>query len=136
MMRRIKHADVEQRMPKFRPAIPPARVEYLEQWIRAGAPDDAPAGRDGVSLEPEPRTEPTGPPTGPLSFATDIVGLFRPFDREEMLDYFDLFVFEDVRDHAEDIRDKVAAEEMPCDAPWPPERVAVFQRWIDEGRQP
>ena len=49
---------------------------------------------------------------------------------------FDLHRFEDVRDAADDILDVLEAGTMPCDEPWPAERVAVFRRWIDDGRLP
>ena len=124
------------RMPRFRPAVAPARIDYLEQWIRDGAPDDDPPGRVGVTVEPDPADEPTAPAGGALGFAADIVGLFRDSDRDSMSFAFDLHLFEDVRDHADEILEKVAEGSMPCDAPWDAERVDLFERWIDDGRLP
>jgi hypothetical protein len=139
LIERLKAADPRARMPRFRPPVPPARIEYLEHWILKGAPDDDPPDRVGVSLEPEPAVEPTGPGSTVPGFAADIAGLFRPSDRAMMLFAFDLVVFEDVRDHADEILERLNAtgpQQMPCDAPWPSERIALFQRWIAGGRRP
>lgn len=75
-------------------------------------------------------------PTGPLGFAADIRPLFRDSDVAAMSFVFDLSKFEDVRDNAEAIHSRLADGSMPCDGPWPPERIALFRRWIDEGMQP
>lgn len=135
LLERLAAADALDRMPRFRPAVPDVRMAYLARWISAGAPDDDPPGRIGVRAEPDPAGEQTVP-TGPLSFATDVVGLFRGADRSAMLDKFDLHRFEDVRDHSAEILDAVATGFMPCDAVWPADRVARFQKWIDDGMRP
>jgi hypothetical protein len=49
---------------------------------------------------------------------------------------FDLHRFEDVRDHADDILSQLKSGDMPCDASWPADRIAVFQKWIDDGKRP
>jgi hypothetical protein len=136
LIERLTTTDARDRMPRFRPAVPPARLEYLAQWISRGAPDDDPPGRVGVTVEPDPADEPTAPSTAPLSFAADILGLFRPFDRESMLFRFDLHRFEHVRDNVDTILDRLEQGSMPCDEPWPPERVARFRQWIDDGLLP
>ena len=70
-------------------------------------------------------------------FAADIVGLFRAdVDRASMLFAFDLHRFEDVRDNAAAILARLQNGSMPCDAPWPAERVALFRRWTDDGKLP
>jgi len=71
-----------------------------------------------------------------LSFATDIKPLFRQHDRQSMERAFDLWSFDDVRGHASDILERVKNGSMPCDGAWPPERVQVFQRWVDSGMAP
>ena len=68
-----------------------------------------------------------------LSFAKDIQPLFREDDRLAMDYRFDLWNYEDVCTHAQSILETVADGSMPCDEPWPEERVALFHRWIDEG---
>jgi hypothetical protein len=71
-----------------------------------------------------------------LSFATDIKPLFREHDRQSMERAFDLWSFDDVRAHASDILERVTNGSMPCDGAWPPERVQVFQRWVDSDMAP
>jgi hypothetical protein len=71
-----------------------------------------------------------------VSFATDIKPLFRELDRQSMQRAFDLWSFNDVRAHASDILERVKSGSMPCDGAWPPERVQVFQRWVDNGSAP
>jgi hypothetical protein len=133
---RLTREAVAARMPRFRPAVPAARIDYLRQWIRDGAPDDAPPGRVGVAVEPDPVDEPTAPAEGVLSFAAHIKDLFRDIDQGSMLFVFDLHRFEDVRDHADEILGRVEEGSMPCDGPWTAQRVDLFRRWIDEGRLP
>jgi hypothetical protein len=70
------------------------------------------------------------------SFATDIRPLFRTKDIDSMKKAFNLSSYDDVRDHADAILQKVAAGAMPCDGAWPDERVAVFRQWVQEGCQP
>lgn len=71
-----------------------------------------------------------------VSFARDIRPLFRDEDVDEMQWAFDLTDYADVCRYAEPILDRVAEGTMPCDAPWPAERVELFQRWVDGGTQP
>jgi hypothetical protein len=63
----------------------------------------------------------------------DIKPMFREWDREEMMYLFDLWSYEDVRDNAENIQDRVADGTMPCDEPWPQEQVDLFGTWISAG---
>jgi hypothetical protein len=70
------------------------------------------------------------------SFARDIRPLFREKDVNSMKKAFDLSSYDDVRDHADAILQKVATGSMPCDGAWPPDRVALFRRWVQEGHQP
>ena len=73
--------------------------------------------------------------SGP-SYAADVKPLFREQDRRAMTFLFDLWAYEDVRANAADILSALEAGEMPCDGPWPPERVDLLRRWIDEGLRP
>ena len=63
----------------------------------------------------------------------EIRSLFRPMDVESMEPFFDLSSFEDVRAHAEDIVSRLEDMTMPCDEPWPEERVQLFRHWMDAG---
>jgi len=70
------------------------------------------------------------------SFAKDIRPLFREKDINSMKKAFDLSDYDDVRSHADAILGKVSAGAMPCDGPWPQDKVDLFRRWIEEGLKP
>jgi hypothetical protein len=70
------------------------------------------------------------------SFAADIAPLWREDDVESMLFAFDLRSYEDVKENAEDIWDRLDDGSMPCDEEWPAERVSLFRSWIDGGMAP
>ncbi|HSB14081.1 MAG TPA: hypothetical protein VLE22_06455 [Bryobacteraceae bacterium] len=74
----------------------------------------------------------------PLSFATDIRPLFRDSpDVDSMQGYgLDLSSYEDVKDKAAEIYERLEDGSMPCDESWPAERLALFKQWIDEGLAP
>jgi len=38
-----------------------------------------------------------------------------------------------VKSRAKDIYDQVFSGEMPCDKPWPEEKVTTFKQWMDSG---
>jgi hypothetical protein len=71
-----------------------------------------------------------------VSFATDIRPLFRPEDVESMSWAFDLTSYEDVRENAEAIHERLSEGSMPCDEQWPNEQVQRFRSWIDAGMPP
>ena len=80
----------------------------------------------------------TGQPDSPaeLGFDHDVRPLFREKDRESMLRAFDLWSYPDVQAHQDAILQRLRDGTMPCDGAWPPERVALFQRWIASGSAP
>jgi hypothetical protein len=67
------------------------------------------------------------------SYARDIQPLFREGDRESMKFAFDLWDYDDVCLHANDILERLAEGAMPCDGEWPEERIAKFRRWVEAG---
>ncbi|MGH7910825.1 MAG: hypothetical protein ACREOV_03810 [Candidatus Dormibacteraceae bacterium] len=69
------------------------------------------------------------------SFETDIRPLFREHDRESMTYSFDLWKYEDVKDRADDILDRLEEGDMPCDRPWSDEQIAAFRAWVDGGME-
>lgn len=69
------------------------------------------------------------------SFEQDIKPLFREYDRENMSYSFDLWSYEDVKGHADDILDRLEEGDMPCDSPWPDEQIATFRAWMDDGME-
>jgi hypothetical protein len=68
-----------------------------------------------------------------VSFAGDVKPLFREKDRASMLSHFDLWSFDDVSEHAPAILAELDKGAMPCDGPWPADRVDVFRRWLAQG---
>jgi hypothetical protein len=67
------------------------------------------------------------------TFAADIRPLFRDSDIEEMSWSLDLASYDEVRDNAEAIYARLSDGSMPCDGPWPEERVTTFRAWMDAG---
>lgn len=66
-------------------------------------------------------------------FELHIRPMFRLLDRDHMAFKLDLYDYDQVVRHADDIRDWL--DRMPTAAtggPWPPEWVALFARWSDE----
>ena len=49
---------------------------------------------------------------------------------------FDLRSYDDVRENAAEIYERVADGSMPCDAEWPEEQIALLRSWIDAGMSP
>jgi CDGSH-type Zn-finger protein/truncated hemoglobin YjbI len=93
-------------------ATPGSRVSALEDHGDAGeAPVELPAAGEAVS------------------FQQHIKPLFRDRDRASMKFAFDLGSYDDVRDNARAILERVKAGTMPCDRAWPGEWVEVFERW-------
>jgi len=76
------------------------------------------------------------PSTSSISFATDIRPKFRDRDIKSMAGHFDLSSYDDVREHADSILERLAAGEMPCDGAWPAADVDTFRQWVTNGMQP
>jgi hypothetical protein len=70
------------------------------------------------------------------SFAQDIRPLFRDSDIQQMRFAFDLSQYPDVSRYADAIAARLADGSMPCDGPWPEDRVALFRQWMDDGCPP
>jgi hypothetical protein len=71
---------------------------------------------------------------GAVSFATDIMPLFREKDQESMQSAFDLWSYADVAANADAILAAVKDGKMPCDSAWPADKVQAFQSWVDAGK--
>ena len=69
-----------------------------------------------------------------ISFDKHIKAMFRPRDQQSMRFAFDLWSYDDVAAHADDILARVRAGTMPCDGAWPKEQVDAFQNWVDAGK--
>lgn len=67
------------------------------------------------------------------SYERDVKPLFRETDRESMRTSFDLWSYDDVKEHADAILGVLEAGAMPCDGAWPEDRVETFRRWVESG---
>jgi hypothetical protein len=72
----------------------------------------------------------------PPSFERDIGPLFRTEDVESMLFAFDLRSYDDVRENADEILERLEEGSMPCDELWPQTQIERFRAWIAGGKQP
>ncbi len=72
-------------------------------------------------------------PSPDISFDADIKPLFRQKDRDAMRGAFDLWSHADVQSHAVAIAERLKNGSMPCDGAWPPEKVSLFDRWVETG---
>jgi CDGSH-type Zn-finger protein/truncated hemoglobin YjbI len=115
-------------------AKPPPQMPMPHWWwpceatpgARAPALDaDQAAGEPEVALPA---------PDEPLGFDHHIKPLFRDRDRKSMKFVFDLWSYDDVAAHADGILQRLSDGSMPCDGAWPPERIAVFSRWVESGK--
>jgi hypothetical protein len=73
-----------------------------------------------------------------VSFVSDIRPLFRDSpDVDSMQGYgLDLSSYEEVKAKAPEIYARLEDGSMPCDEPWPKERLELFKQWMDEGSAP
>jgi hypothetical protein len=72
--------------------------------------------------------------TTPLvTYTESIRPQFRESDRDSMEAWFDLWSFDDVRDNAAEILERLEDGSMPCDDPWPKERIRLLRSWIEAG---
>jgi hypothetical protein len=69
-------------------------------------------------------------------FERDVKPLFRDVDQESMLSMFDLWSYDEVRENADAIVERLEDGTMPCDEPWPSERIDKFRAWVDGGMPP
>jgi hypothetical protein len=68
-----------------------------------------------------------------VSFEQDIKPLFRPEDQESMAWAFDLSSYDEVKERAPAILERLREGSMPCDGEWPKEKVQRFDQWIETG---
>jgi hypothetical protein len=65
-----------------------------------------------------------------VSYERDVRPLFRELDRDSMVETFDLWSYDDVRDHADAILTVLEAGSMPCDGAWSEVQLDTFRRWM------
>jgi hypothetical protein len=68
-----------------------------------------------------------------VSFEQDIKPLFRTVDQESMAWAFDLSSYDEVKDNAAAILERLREGSMPCDGEWPEEQVELFEQWTETG---
>jgi hypothetical protein len=80
-----------------------------------------------------------------VSFAKDIRPLFTSIDVDHMSAFFDLTSYGDVRNNAQEILQRLKGQGgsvMPPppakggDGPWTPDKIGLFQSWIEGGFLP
>jgi hypothetical protein len=49
---------------------------------------------------------------------------------------FDLWSYNDVEDHADQILTRLQRAEMPCDQQWPEQKILLFRNWLQGGMLP
>ncbi len=82
--------------------------------------------------------------TKPTSFQTDIRPLFTERDIQGMAKGFDLRSYDEVKQHASAIYDRIrgiGGAIMPPpppigEGPWPQSRIELFAKWMADGFQP
>jgi hypothetical protein len=72
-------------------------------------------------------------PQAEVGFQSEIRPLFREKDIQSMSTAFDLSSYDDVKASAQKILAALSNGSMPCDGPWPADRVALFREWVDAG---
>ena len=70
-----------------------------------------------------------------ISFSVAIRPLFRETDSTQGYE-LDLSSYEEVRPRAPENYARLVDGSMPCDEPWPPDRLEFFRLWMDEGCAP
>jgi len=73
-----------------------------------------------------------------ISLAVAIRPLFRDSPCVDSMQGYglDLSSYEEVRARAPEIYARLVDGSMPCDEPWPSDRLAFFRLWMDEGCAP
>ncbi len=94
------------------------------------------AAKDPKPLRGE-QPQPAPPKPAQVSFANDIMPLFKQF-QGPMMWRFDLTSYDAVKDNAQTIYGQISTQSMPP-PPFPPlnaEQIAMFKVWMDEGFPP
>jgi truncated hemoglobin YjbI len=124
---------VENSVPGCKPPLH-MPVPHWDWGTAAGPPDSRiPATPPGAE-EQEPAAPIVLPETNEqVLFGKHVKPLFRRQDRRSMQFAFDLWTYEDVKQHADGILKRLEDGSMPCDGRWSADRVDVFRRWVESG---
>jgi hypothetical protein len=110
-------------------AKPPPNMPMPRWWWVCNA---TPGARPTALAADQAESPAWSPPSAgqPVDFENHIKPLFRPMDRNSMKFAFDLWSEADLRTHGQAILNRLKSGTMPCDGPWPSEKVAVFEEWL------
>ena len=119
------------------PGAKPPEHMPMPHWdwnTAAGPPGSRISALEPASEEDRPAVLPHADEA--VSFETHIKTLFRHRDRQSMKFAFDLWVwaYDDVKQNAHAILDRLSNGSMPCDGAWPKEKVDGFGRWVGHDR--
>jgi truncated hemoglobin YjbI len=114
-------------------ATPPQQMPVPRwDWGTAGPPGARISALDTEAGEVALQLPAAGEPVG---FEAHVKPLFRERDRKSMRFAFDLWSYEDVKRNADGILERLRDGSMPCDGAWPQERIGVFARWNESGKE-
>ncbi len=114
-------------------AKPPERMP-MPHWdwrTAAGPPGSRVSVLEPASEEDQPVVLPHA--DEPVSFEKHVKSLFRNRDRQSMKFAFDLWAFDDVKQNAHAILERLRDGSMPCDGAWPKAKFETFDRWVTTG---
>jgi CDGSH-type Zn-finger protein/truncated hemoglobin YjbI len=113
-------------------AKPPAHSPVPRWWWACNA---TPGARASALASETENAQPVAlpAPDEAVGFAKHIKPLFRKLDRDSMKFAFDMWSQHDVAEHAAAILQRLEVGTMPCDGPWPAEKIATFRRWMESG---
>jgi truncated hemoglobin YjbI len=115
-------------------ARPPANLPMpYWTWNTAAGPPGSRVSASAKTEEVEDMADALPGPDEPVSFEAHIKPLFREKDRSSMQFAFDLWDYDDVREHADDIVERIEDGSMPCDGAWSEDQAALVARWVSSG---
>jgi CDGSH-type Zn-finger protein/truncated hemoglobin YjbI len=115
-------------------AAPPPQMPMPRWWWACDATPGARTPALGADQDEQEQPPALPGEQEPLGFDEHIKPLFRERDRKSMRFAFDLWSYDDVARNADGILQRLDDGSMPCDGAWPPERIAVFRRWVESGK--
>jgi CDGSH-type Zn-finger protein/truncated hemoglobin YjbI len=115
-------------------ATPPPHMPMPRWWwVCDATPASRVSAMEPAAAEPADSAVKLPLPGEAVSFEQHVKPLFRERDRKSMNFAFDLWSYDDVRNNAQAILERVNAGTMPCDGAWPRGWVEVFERWTQSG---
>jgi CDGSH-type Zn-finger protein/truncated hemoglobin YjbI len=116
------------------PGAKPPEHMPMPRWdwtTAAGPPGSRISALEAASESDRPVVLPH--PDEPVGFEKHIQTMFRHRDRQSMKFAFDLWAYDDVKQNAHAILERLSNGSMPCDEAWPKEQVDAFARWVASG---